>query len=630
VLVLAILTAAALVASIGVALRAGCAGRAELFVVTSLSLWALLAAPVLVLGYANVLTATSLALAGLTTFAGAFALSARGRGGWRKHLRACGEAALALSSLPVEGVRLAWEERSIVVAGVVYAGGLFALALLLAALVPFASWDGLFYHEPIVGFAIQNHGFSMVELPRNFNVQAINGYPRLCEAVAIWPVIFSGRALIEIPSTAAAAPLVVSVYVLCRRYSDRVAAMGWSVVVLLVPHIWHLMCSTYIDLEVGFFLVAAMHYASRPQVRVRDALVATLAMVLVVGSKGSWPLLVPPIAVVAYGRLVASCARARPLATASTIAGGGVAMGALAAVTLVRNWSSFGDPFWPITMTWPAFHVTWPGLTTLDYIHNPPIAEYANTIYENPHGGWDDIAHRGIGLAIPWVILPVSAAGFAGAALAAAREIASRGKRRWTAVGLWLAAAPGLIALRLTPSLEEVRYNIHLVAAVCLGCAYALRGARWNAFREGVLGASIVLSLMPFHWVRDAFQAPLPEITEHLAHPFASHVVSDHPLLDLLGRQREEEIHAGDRVVFTDDLAFVGTAWNSAMSNRVDYVPYAGRDAFAAHLKQMSPQWVIVGGASAALADLTQSGRWEVVGTVSSGFDTVALRRKDR
>jgi hypothetical protein len=64
-------------------------------------------------------------------------------------------------------------------------------------------------------------------------------------------------------------------------------------------------------------------------------------------------------------------------------------------------------------------------------------------------------------------------------------------------------------------------------------------------------------------------------MTEHLKAPFGSHAVSSHPTLDLLGRQREEELHAGDRVVYTEDLAFVGAAWNFAMSNRVEYVPFS-------------------------------------------------------
>jgi hypothetical protein len=627
VLLLILLTAAAIVASVGVAMRFGCSGRSELFVVTSLSLWTLLAAPVTVLGYSNALTAPRLAVSALTLFVAVFALTARGQQGALVHLRACANAAAAMARMPIDGLRLAWRGRSVVVLGLAFCAALFALGLVLTVLVPFASWDGFFYHEPIVGYAIQNHGFAIVELPRNFNVQAINGYPRLCEIVSLWFVIFSDKTLIELPNTVAAAPLMLSMYALARRFTDRVTSMGWGVVLLLVPHVWHQLCSTYIDVQVGFFLLAGMFFASRPNYRVRDAVAASLAVILVIASKASWPVLVAAIVAVAYGRLLVIHARARALAAGATIACGLLAMGAVAAATLLRNLWVFEDPFWPITFEWPSLHLAWPGLQTIDYIHNPPLSELARDAYDNPKGGWDDIFHRAFGLAVPWVVLPVSVGGFVAAAPAAlAQMLRARGEKR-PALDLWLAAFPGLVALRLSPSLEQARYNIHLIAALCLGCAWALRRPRWRSFREGVIGASVVLSIIPFNWVRDALPAPLPAIVQHLEHPFASHAYDAHPTFDLLAREREEELRSGDVVVYTADLAFVGAAWNFQMSNRVEYVPYSDPEQFESHLRRSRPKWVIVGGGSAARDDLLRAGGWQLVGTLTDGFDAVALRR---
>ena len=51
----------------------------------------------------------------------------------------------------------------------------------------------------MVAFAIQNHGFSMVDLPFG-GAQKINVYPRLCEMTQLWFVIFTDRRVIDMVS----------------------------------------------------------------------------------------------------------------------------------------------------------------------------------------------------------------------------------------------------------------------------------------------------------------------------------------------------------------------------------------------------------------------------------------------
>src|SRR5262249_27524621 len=150
----------------------------------------------------------------------------------------------------------------------------------------------------------------MVSLPRLQVVQAANGYPRLCEAFALWFVIFTDKTLVEIGNTLAAPGLMLSVYVIGRRYStDRVSLIGSSSILLLMPGLRTQTCPSMIDLPGGFFLIAAIHFATRPALRARDAIAATLCMVLVAASKSSALTLVPPIALVAYVRLLRVCWR---------------------------------------------------------------------------------------------------------------------------------------------------------------------------------------------------------------------------------------------------------------------------------------------------------------------------------
>src|SRR4051812_42407387 len=81
-IVLLLLSSLALFSAAGVAVRVKPAGRAELFILTSLVWNALVVLPVYVLGYLNVLTATSLAASAIVLFAIAFVGS-----GFRRDLR---------------------------------------------------------------------------------------------------------------------------------------------------------------------------------------------------------------------------------------------------------------------------------------------------------------------------------------------------------------------------------------------------------------------------------------------------------------------------------------------------------------------------------------------------------------
>ncbi len=281
-LVLTGLTALAALDALGIAVRARPAGRAELGVIASAVFFAFLSLPVLALGYAGWLTPLRLGGVSLTVFAAAFALLAR-RAGVRALLVESRRAAAGLARMPLDALREAARARSVVLLGLLGAGGVVLAALVLTVFVPNGAWDGFLYHEPIIGFAIQNHGFAVVPLQLHQTAQAINGYPHLCESVGIWFVIFTDKTLIELPNTLAAPAMMLAAYVLVRRFGDRVTSMGWACVLLLVPQAWTQLCQTYIDVEVAFFALAALAFVTRPAYRLRDAVLATLALVLFAG-----------------------------------------------------------------------------------------------------------------------------------------------------------------------------------------------------------------------------------------------------------------------------------------------------------------------------------------------------------
>lgn len=629
-LVLFLLTGSAAFAAVGVAVRSAPSGRAELGVIAALVFYALLATPVLVLGYTDHLTALPVGVVG---FGGsAITWLASSRDGFRRHARETISAALALARLPFDGLAEAARARSAIVIGLLWSGGLVGLALFLTWLAPSESWDGFFYHEPIVGFAIQNHGFAAITLPQHQAVQATNGYARLGEAVSLWFVIFTDKTFIELPNTLAAPPLLLALYVMSRRTLDRLGAMAGVPVLLMIPALWTQMRSTYVDVEVGLYAVAAIHFATRPVYRVRDAVCATLAMALFVGAKLSGLAWVPPMALFVYGRLLWHHGRARIVASLATSACGSVVLACGAAVTLLHNWHAFHNPVWPMTLESSTFGVRWSGLNTVaELAPRVSLGDLVRTKYGAPIGGMPDIHDRDYGYALTWVVMPFTGIGIVRATLGAWSEL------RWgaprVACNMMLVVGVGAFSLYATPSIFTGRYDVHIAAmAIVLAC-HALSGARWKRLREGVLVAGIALSIVPLYWTRGwYFGMNVDHISELLRRPASDRESmngEDWDIPERVAKLRERELGPGDRVAFTQEILTPGTLWNFRFSNVVSMVAFENSTQFSAALAAFDPKWVVVADKGAARHALDQrAGTWEYVGPATTIDDGAIFRRK--
>jgi len=558
------------------------------------------------------------------------AATARGAaGGWRDHLRACARAAWAITWAPLDGVREAARSRSVVVlAGVLFTGGFIALAHVLTWLVPFTNWDPYFYHEPIIGYALQLHGFEVVAAPWNQPVQSINGYPRVCEAVSLWFVAFTDRSLIEVPNNLGAIGLIWSTYLIARRYADRVTAMGWACVLFLMPATWSQICHCYLDVQVGFFLVAATHFATRPTMRVRDALLAMAAMALALEAKTPSIVWVPPIALVAAGRLVAQQWRARRGVVLATVGGGAALLAALPLHYLGRNYRAFGNPFWPITTDILRLGVHWPGLATLRHMApEPPLKEIVDVAYGVPIGGIGDIMARGYGYGVAWIIVPAALVALPLLVATAIAELL-RLKRPGTATNLALVLLPTAMGLFVTPSLNISRYNLHIVAGAIFAATWLVSRPSWVRAREGLVATAVVLSILPFFWLKvwPWSWSSTDDLPGRLRHPFSSPAAYlEKPTFDLVNKARFEEIHAGDRVAY-DDFDFPGALWNFDFSNEVEFIHFTTRDEWLGRIERYDPKWVAVDGEPRRVLEST--GKWEVVGQIVNASSAVAMRRK--
>ena len=157
---------------------------------------------------------------------------------------------------------------------------------LLTYLLPSDAWDGVWYHDLAVGYALQRHGYSEVDLPPGGFQQAF-GYPRNSEMSSLWFVIFADRKLIELPSVLAAIPLALGVYCLCERYGKgaSVASLLWAVAMVLLPGARLQMRTTYVDLLFAAMTVVAFYFASDPDLRSDGrTIMASVAIGLALGS----------------------------------------------------------------------------------------------------------------------------------------------------------------------------------------------------------------------------------------------------------------------------------------------------------------------------------------------------------
>jgi len=629
-LVFSLLTALAAVDALGIALRARLAGRAELAMVAAATWIALVAGPVLVLGYANALTPTALIPTSVALLGGVLAWLSR-RSGPRAVLHECADAARDLARVPLDALLEAARARSVVFVGLVVAAVILVEATFMTVFAPNEGWDGFLYHEPIVGFAIQNHGFAIVPLQMHQAVQAINGYPHLCEAVMYWLVVFTDKTLIELPNEIGAVGMMLSTYALAARFGDRLAAMGWACVLFLMPHAWSQLCQTLIDMLVAFFAILAVYFATRPVIRIGDAWCAILGMALLLASKGSALVIVPPIALVMAVRLFRQRGRARLAPTIATVAAGAIFLGAIGALVPLRNWSYFRNPLWPVTFESSTLGVHWDGLITLAaQANDAPLRELVATALEPPIGGLGDVNLHGYGYALPWLVIPLGLVAALACLVAAALEV-KRWRERSVASNLALVVLLVIAGGLTTPTLSgrSARYNTYLVAGLMAAVTWMLAGRRWDRLRQSVLGGALALSIVPLFWMKGPgwYWVSTTHPDDVLKHPFASRTELARPSFDMLALQRNTELASGDLAVFDQDVTFIGALWNFDFSNRVRYVEYQGAGQFLHALESAAPKWVAVGRDSDARKTIERTGRWELVGSINPDGDVVFRSR---
>lgn len=353
-LITCLLTAVAFGASLSLASRLYCERRSERALAAMVLTIGVIHGAVHLLGWLEVLTPRALAgvivTVSATMAAGAWAPAGR---------EVIGPRALEIVRLPYDALLEAFRARSASFIALLWTYGILLWSLLLAYLAPSGSWDGLWYHESMVGFALQNHGFAEVDVPTH--LLWVNGYPRLSENLMLFCSAFGDRTLIDAVPHAMALTILVAFFVLARRFTRvRTDAMGLACVLLTVPGVVLQLRSTYVDLSVLALFLAALHFSSRDPFSTRDVWLAALSIGLLGCTKSTGLAYVALIGV--YGLVsVGRAARRQGRGVLLHALPAFVLTLALFAPTFVRNYALHDNPIWPLRLHSERLGIDLPG-----------------------------------------------------------------------------------------------------------------------------------------------------------------------------------------------------------------------------------------------------------------------------
>ena len=630
--------------------------RAEAVVAGSLVFNAIVILPIYLLGLTGYLTRLSLGISAVVECAALIGILVVRDGA--ASLRALPLRMLTLAALPLIAIRRCWQKRSLLPAGAVIATAAFPYMMLVSYLAPsWRDWDGIWYHEPLIGLTIQNHGFAPEPLP--IGLQVINGVHRLAEMTQLWFGIYGGRRVIELANVFFMPLFAAATFSLVRRYTkDVVNGVAWASAFILLPGFLRLVQSSLVDPQACALLLAAAYYVTHPTLDRKNACWAILAMTLAAGAK-IWSIV--PIGLLSVFFLVRVLRRYRKnggLATAGIVALGSFFVLGMQAVTYLRNFILFHNPVWPmIKYDNPKLGIHWPGGVPLDFdkaragvdINDPFLVFYKKMLAApysvmSPGHSWQV---NDYGFAWAWVVLPVfGVVVFVIATRWLSTFVATRilrirtpGPEDEALSSVMILAVVASTSLYFSPAIFIARYHIASLAmlAGCLSWVVS----RWRTARLSddtaliaQLGSVIMMYWAPTKHEFVYLYSPT-QIVQWLKTPYPRRELEDigtpeHPKLlvspvnTAVGAAREKELGPGAVIAF-DYIDYYALLWNNDYSNRTVWVGSADPLAEA---ERANAVWIYTRGGTTLFGQLSQSPRWELIGPLESEAQGSVYRRK--
>lgn len=533
-----------------------------------------------------------------------------------------------LLGLIVDGIRQCVRARSLALLGLLAVLVIVSWTAYGAWLAPSSAWDGVFYHEAMIGFAIQNEGFALGDLPPG--LAPIAGYPRMAESLSLFFVMFLDRRLIELPGSPMLLVITLAAYTMMRRWvPSRSTAIGLATGLALLPGIVLQLRSTYIDtVALGFFVIA-LAFSTRPDLRSCDVVLAAITIGMVGASKSTGFLLAPVMTAVLLARVLVRM-RVGVVARVGLALGVAAVVASIAAPTYVRNWIDHENPLWPGRVHFALLGIDWRG--PLDVAaHDRPFAETIRMLFAPPIAGqqYHDTRDNGYGNTPPFVILPLAIFALLHAPYVGIRA-ALLGDRRavHSAGSMLVAVAPIAATFAFSPAKFWARLNLHVVVALWLAAAW-LAGRVGRSLGEGIVGAVVIGGIMTLAWSEPAWDIPRDRVARlaRLAHD--ERAVQADGMITLapteIARQREA-LPERALVVFADH-PFPAQLWTERFDNRVEWLPPSTPDWIDV-ADRLGATWVVVPRSGSLIARLRADERWTELGPAVREADVYAFSRR--
>jgi len=578
------ISACILYVAVAIVSRLRLPSRGERIVAVALVANVVAVAPIFLLGAANALTRTSLGVA-IIVITAATTLAANG-------LRKEGVAlAKELVAVPVAVFREALKQNAPVALVALATAGYGLFSMYAAYWAPtWRSFDSIWYHEPIVGFTIQNRGFAWVSVP--VELEVVNANPRASEMLQVLFALYGGRRVVELPASLAFLGAGPALYALLGRVSSRVdQRVGFATAILLVPAFFIQLGTTYIDTHVFALLVAAWVFASTRELTRAHLWLVAVAMCLAVGAKATMYLpggltMAGVAARYAYERP----SRARGAAESALALTGSLA---LAAHTLTRNWIHYRNPVFPIPLSVPSLGIDWAGLGKPfeDEAVLEPFADvwknalaqplgdgrYNYPFFVLPHTAREAASAYNYGYAVAYVLVPFGCVAllFLGMRLALSPALGLPAHRLRGSVLLLFAGVVAGAHWHTLHYLHLARYHgvlLVLLAAAIGAATEALGATRWGA---ALSGGACLLAVVTLHLEKPRCYLLPTDVQDMAEVPYPDREVApEHGAPTTLtgGRIRALDFGPGSIVAYTDGLQAIAPLWNDSYSNEVVYV----------------------------------------------------------
>jgi hypothetical protein len=588
--------------------------------------------PVHALGWSSQLTTRKLAATTLVLCALVLAGSLLRVPAPHRFLR---DAVVRVVLTPAVALRLCWRERSIAVVSLALTLGILLWTAFLSYLAPASGWDGLWYHDAIVGFSIQNHGFAVEPSLPNWH-SLINGYARGSEYFNMWPVLLWDRRLLELAPSVFAAIALPGLEALFARFGVRpVLRIGLACAFVLIPALSLQLRSTYIDAQVAVLYLAALYFSTRPTLRLRDAVLATLSIGMLCNAKSSGL----PISILMLGlfgfRVLLRWGRPAPLRMLLGLTSALIVVALLGGNMYLRNYLLYKNPLWPLEVESKRLDIHWHGPAPVTMPNDRD--EFLEHLVTPPTCGheWPDTRSNGYGNGPPFIVLP-------GALLALLillfKWARTYYRRVWPEPDLANITYIALITfamLPISPTWTWARFNLHIVLGVFALFAWLLGHEKRGQLGEGALAGLLCVSLMTVLWSHPAWGVPPKQALELLKQTpnerSATQLV-DFMIPKEIALLRNKELRRGDTLLADYAIDFMSMAWNERISNRLQLINVDHEPSYTETLARVKPKWTVVRpftGMGKLIAADTKN--WQLIGTFRGEFSAYRrVRRAER